>query len=220
MTSWPRRRVVQIAIVALAYYGAARLGMLLQLPGTIGSPVLPASGIGLAAMLLAGPVVWPGVLAASFLANLSALPFSAAGLAAAAAIALGNVAEPLLAVLLIGRVSRSLDPFSKARDAIWYVLVAIVAGLLAATNGATALRFAGLIGPDLYRSTWLGWWVGDITGMVILAPAIYAWTQRSSTFTMARLLEAAALAAATVLVGELTFGGSAALPHIAARPIS
>jgi hypothetical protein len=105
MTKSPRRRLVQMALVAVACFGAAQLGRLLQLPGTSASPVSPASGIGLAAMLLAGPAVWPGVLAAAFLANATTLPFSAGGLLAAAAIALGNVAEPLVAVWLIGRVS-------------------------------------------------------------------------------------------------------------------
>jgi two-component system sensor histidine kinase/response regulator len=218
MTAWPRRRVVQIAVVALAYYGAARLGLLLQLPGTVVSPVSPASGIALAAMMLAGPAVWPGVLVAAFLANASTVPFSVAGLAAAAAIAVGNVAEPWLAVLLIGRVSPSLDPFSRARDAIWFVLVIAAAGLVAALTGATVLRGVGLIDPSLYRSTWQAWWIADTAGMVILAPAIYAWAQRTSTFTRARLLEAAVLAGVTVLLGDLTFGGTEGSPFGAARP--
>src|SRR5207244_1582832 len=43
------RWACKLAVVAAAYYGAARLGLLLQLPGTSASPVWPPSGIGLAA---------------------------------------------------------------------------------------------------------------------------------------------------------------------------
>ena len=84
--------VAQTAVVGVLYYGAARLGLLLQLPGTNASPVWPPSGIGLAAVLVLGWRVTPGILIAAFLANLltlkpdedgSTLP----GLSAAAGIA-------------------------------------------------------------------------------------------------------------------------------------
>src|SRR3954471_23146661 len=86
----------KLAAVAVLYYGAARLGLLLQLPGTNASPVWPPSGIGLAAVLLIGLRVWPGILLGAFLANLLTLSEDAptgTRLLAASAIGVGNTLE-------------------------------------------------------------------------------------------------------------------------------
>jgi integral membrane sensor domain MASE1 len=214
----PSRQLLEIIAVGVVYYTAARLGLLLQLPGTNASPVWPPSGIGLAAMLLFGTRVWPGIAAAAFFANLLTLPFTSAGLLAAAAIAAGNTVEQLVAVSLIRRVSPALNPFECARDALWFVAAALASCLIAATNGATVLRLSGIIGPQLYRSAWLTWWVGDFAGMVILGPALYACGRRPRIdWSSARMLEAAGLAVTAVLVGELVLGNWTTVPFVASQ---
>src|SRR5690348_17573149 len=102
--------------VALVYYAAARLGLLLQLPGTNASPVWPPSGIGLAAVLLFGLRFWPGIALGAFLANLHTLPPTQAGFLAAAAICVGNTLESVLAFLLLRRLVPAESPFDRPRD--------------------------------------------------------------------------------------------------------
>ena len=85
--------LLQIAGVAALYYGAARLGLMLQLPGTNASPVWPPSGIAFAAVLIWGYRVWPGVTIGALLANLVTLPPTAAGFQASAGIMIGNTLE-------------------------------------------------------------------------------------------------------------------------------
>src|SRR5438309_1158190 len=82
--------------LAATYFGAARLGLMLQLSGTNASPVWPPSGIGLAAVLLFGLRAWPGIALGAFLANLLTLPPTTAGLSAAGAIAVGNTLEQVV----------------------------------------------------------------------------------------------------------------------------
>src|SRR5215475_8176089 len=73
----PPRRLVSRAsrwfartlLVAIAYYAAGRLGLLLAIPPGYASAFWPAAGIALAAVLIWGNRVWPGISLASFLAN-------------------------------------------------------------------------------------------------------------------------------------------------------
>jgi CheY-like chemotaxis protein len=68
--SSPLALAVKVLGVAVLYYGAARLGLLLAIEGTNASPVWPPSGIALAAVLLLGYRVWPGIVLGAVLANL------------------------------------------------------------------------------------------------------------------------------------------------------
>src|SRR6266849_11011761 len=65
----PTRRVIEIAGIALLYYGAASLGLPLAWGNTDASPVWPSAGIAFAAVLWLGSRVWPGVAVGAFLAN-------------------------------------------------------------------------------------------------------------------------------------------------------
>ena len=59
-----------ILMLAAANSPTARLGLLLVIPGGHVTSVWPPSGIALAAMLLCGRRVWPGIWLGSFAANL------------------------------------------------------------------------------------------------------------------------------------------------------
>src|SRR4051812_17075279 len=61
----------QVALLAVVYWACARLALLLAIPPGYASPIWPASGIALAALLVLGRRLWPGVLAGSLAANLT-----------------------------------------------------------------------------------------------------------------------------------------------------
>ena len=65
------RLALQVAVVAVAYYASGRLGLLLAIPPGYATAVWPASGIALAAAVLAGPRVLPGVALGSFALNIA-----------------------------------------------------------------------------------------------------------------------------------------------------
>lgn len=199
---------MKIVAVAAAYYVAARVGLLLQLPGTNASPVWPPSGIGLAAVLMLGWRVWPGIAIGALLANLLTLPFSTAGFLASAGIGVGNTLEHVVALLLIRALVDRESPFEHAADVFKLVLTAGVACAVASTTGATSLWLAGIISGKLFQTVWFTWWLGDTAGMLVIAPAIYCWwRQPRPGLSAARLVELFALALVTVAVAELLFGG-------------
>ena len=110
--------IFRAAAVFVAYFVAGELG--LAVPFTSGnvSPVWPASGIALAAVLLCvcvcGYRVWPGIAAAAFLLNfLTPIPAPAA-----AAIAVGNTSGALLAGYLLNRVPGFQRSLTRLRDAL------------------------------------------------------------------------------------------------------
>src|SRR6266550_2288483 len=60
---------LQIAVVALSYLVAARVGLALDAVSGFATLVWPASGIALAAILLGGFELWPAIAIGAFLAN-------------------------------------------------------------------------------------------------------------------------------------------------------
>jgi PAS domain S-box-containing protein len=213
------RHAIELTIVCVAYYAAARIGLVLQLPGTNVSAVWPPSGIGLAAVLVCGLDVWPAIAVGAFLANLLTLPTTWAAFGAAGGIAAGNTLEHVAAFLLIRRLGPSLDPFSQTRHAFWFVACAVISCLIAATTGATTLLLSGIINVDRYRSVWLTWWVGDGAGMVILAPALYAWMKKPRLSLPAReWSELLGVLTVTVVLGEVIFGGWSWGGSVSPRP--
>src|SRR3954465_4214448 len=83
--------VLLAAGLAAVYFIVARVGLRIHAVGGFATLVWPPSGISLAALLVLGPRLWPGVAAGAFLANLAtgAPPLVALGIAA------GNAGEAL-----------------------------------------------------------------------------------------------------------------------------
>ena len=82
-----------IALLAAVYFLAGRLGFLASAVHPVVSSAWPPSGIALAALLLYGKRLWPGITIGAFVVNVTG------GIAplAAASIAVGNSLEGLLA---------------------------------------------------------------------------------------------------------------------------
>src|SRR5262245_47544295 len=92
-------RAVEIGAVALAYFLAARLGLLLALHYKNISPVWPPSGVAMAALIAWRVRPWPGLAIGAFLANYSTgLPLQTSFV-----IAVGNTLEGLLCANLLRR---------------------------------------------------------------------------------------------------------------------
>src|ERR1041385_498703 len=123
------------ALLAVAYYTAARLGLVLQLPGTNVSPVWPPSGVALAALLAFGVQLWPGVVVGAFLANFLTLPFGTSGLLASIAIAIGNALEQVTAWLLLRRLVGTQNFFDQVRSVFWLVAATVFSCTLASAIG-------------------------------------------------------------------------------------
>src|SRR5262249_41153937 len=63
---------LQMAFLAAFYFGAARLGLTMAFVAEQVTAVWPPTGIALAALLLFGYRLWPGIALGAFLANVTA----------------------------------------------------------------------------------------------------------------------------------------------------
>src|ERR1700730_3664682 len=137
----PAREFFRLALVALAYWLAARLSLNLALVHGQVTPIWPPTGIALVAFLLIGRRAWPAIALAAFAVNLPIRP-SPVG---AAIIAAGNTLAPLVSVGLLRRVGfhRELD---RLQDAIAIILVGALASMtISATIGSSVLLLWGTI---------------------------------------------------------------------------
>src|SRR5262245_41591498 len=155
-----------VVLVGAAYYLGARLGLSLSLVERNVTPLWPPSGIALAAFLLLGRSVWPGVALAALAVN---LPIST-GPVPALLTAVGNTLAPLVAAIVLERVGfrRQLD---RQRDALAIVFLGALASMtISATVGALTLLTSGAIGTGELASAWAVWWTGDAMGVLAVAP--------------------------------------------------
>jgi PAS domain S-box-containing protein len=158
-------RTRRCLLLAVAYAGAAQLGFATVGGNDTVSAVWPPAGIAVAAVLLCGRSMWPGIALGAFAANL----LNGAPPHVAAAISVGNTLAPLLA----GAALRKLDvrgSIDRLRDV---VILVVVGGMGAMTVSAT-LGMASLLafGGDAGTHTLLLWWVGDAMGVILVAPFV------------------------------------------------
>ena len=192
------RHLGALVLVGAAYYVGARIGLTLSLVEQNVTPLWPPTGIAVAAFLLFGRSLWPGIAVAAFAVN---LPISEGPLAAAVTAA-GNTLAPLVAAMLLARVGfrRQLD---RRQDALAIVFLGALASMLiSATIGAGTLVVSGAISSDNLVSAWTVWWTGDAMGVLAVAPFLLslALFQELPGWSRARWLEAVSI---LVLAGAL-----------------
>lgn len=157
-------------MVALAYAGAAELGFTLAFATKQVTAVWPPTGIALAALLLWGNRVWPGIWIGAFVSN----AFSAEPVWTAAAVASGNTVAPLLGSFLLRRLGFE-NALDRVRDVLLLVVVGSAAMTISATNGVAQLALAGIIHWNAFAPVWWVWWTGDAMGVLFIAPLLLTW---------------------------------------------
>jgi PAS domain S-box-containing protein len=162
--------VVQISVVALAYFIAGKLG---QATTSIRSsnlgPVWPAYGIALSSILLYGYRVWIGVAVGAFLvAFLSPVShFAAAGQAAGATVA------ALTGAFLLHRVADFHPSLSRLRDALGLIVFgAFGSAMVSASVGVSSLQATHAKAYFGAGSAWVIYWLGDSTGVLLVTPLV------------------------------------------------
>jgi integral membrane sensor domain MASE1/anti-sigma regulatory factor (Ser/Thr protein kinase) len=188
-------------VLALAYFASAKLGLTLAFSNESVTAVWPPTGIALAALVLCGRALWPGVLLGAFLANVTTdVPvYTAAG------IAVGNTLEAVVGATLLDRFGFR-PALLRLRDIFALVVLAgFVSTAVSATIGLASLSIGdSLSGGAL--SAWRVWWLGDMGGDLLVASLIFVlvthWPYRDLPGTAA---EALALMAALVGIGLVVF---------------
>ena len=133
---------LQVALVAVAYYLAGRIGLeLAYLDGAVAA-VWPPAGLGLAVLFLYGPRLWPGIVIGDLLLGDFSTP-----LGTVLAQTVGNTVAVVVAAMLLRRLTDGRAGLERVFDVLALVACALVAALVSAAFGPMALRL-GRRDPD------------------------------------------------------------------------
>lgn len=174
--SWP---ILQVSILALAYFLTGKLAAsMLGLVKAEASPVWPPAGVALAALVLKGRWIWPGLVLGSLLLNCSnslniPLPVITTS-------ALSVTLQALIGEAFLERI-RFSPRLEQLRDVFGLVTgAAFLSTLLGSTFSNLS---ACLFGWTEWSSFWRNWWtlwLGDSMGILVVTPALFMWNSCSS----------------------------------------
>src|SRR5438093_4061582 len=192
------------ATVAAIYFIAGKLGLRLALVHPSATAVWPPTGIALAAFLIFGYRVWPGILLGAFLVNIT----TAGNVATSIGIAIGNTLEGLVGCYLVRRFARGTRAFEQPQDIFKFaVLAGLVSTAVSASIGVTSLAVAGFAPWSSYPTVWLTWWLGDAAGALVVTPFLVLWSNDPRiSWRGRRLAEVGLLLVSVILVGSFVFG--------------
>ena len=203
------RYLTTVSLLAAGYFAAARLGLVFAIPPGNATAVWANSGLALAALLLLGTRVWPGIWLGAMLAN----ALTAVSLVTATAMATGNTLEVLLAAWLFLHFLRVDDPFQRVEDAFLFAGLAAVSSVVAALVGASSLALGGSMAWSQFAANAGTWWLGDVTSLLIICPLLLALRQpRRQPLLLGQKLELTILFALVVVASQGIFGGGLSEP--------
>jgi signal transduction histidine kinase/integral membrane sensor domain MASE1/ActR/RegA family two-component response regulator len=197
-----RSTLVTTIAIAAAYWAAAKLGLSLAFEAEQVSAVWPPSGIALAALFVFGVRAWPGVALGAFVANVTAHE----PVATAAGIAVGNTLEAVAGATLLAAFGFR-PAIDRVRDALSLLVFSAGAStMLAAAIGVTSLCLGGVKPWTAFPTLFRVWWLGDASGVLVVAPLLLTWPSlRRFARERRRLGEAIALCASLLIVGCFVF---------------
>jgi diguanylate cyclase (GGDEF)-like protein len=175
-------RLLKVVALTFGYCLTGGLGLSVAIPPGYATAVWPPSGIALAAVLLWGPRVWPGIWLGSFLLNVwvawsANADFSATNLVIAAGIGVGSTLQALLGAFLLQRWVGVGRLFESGPAVLRFAAIATLCCLLAPTWGVTTLHLAGAVDFAGYFDSWRTWWLGDLIGVLVITPVLLTWRE-------------------------------------------
>src|SRR5437868_13935947 len=116
----PIAYALKLAMVSFIYFFTARFGLRLESIEGVATSVWPPTGISLAALLLFGYELWPGIFLGAFFANHSVGQLWSVSLG----IGIGNTVEALLATYLLKIWAKFDCLLSRLRDVLGLIFLA------------------------------------------------------------------------------------------------
>jgi PAS domain S-box-containing protein len=201
----------RMAGVAAVYFAAGKIGLSLALVHPSASAIWAPSGIALAALLLMGVRLWPAIFVGAFLVNET----TAGSLVTSLSIASGNTLEAVVGSYLVTRFAHGRKCFDQVGGIFKFAALAgLCSTTVSATIGVTSLSLAGFAPWAGYGSIWLTWWLGDATGVLVIAPPIVCWASDHSLADLRRrYLEAGSLLLAVAATGIIVYFGLIPFPE-------
>lgn len=199
------KEYVLAASFAAAYFVVGKFFLKLAVVHPSASPVWPTTGLTLAAFLLLGYRIWPGILLGAFLVNVT----TAGSVFTSVGIAMGNTLEGVAGCYLVSRFANGRKAFEKTHDVFAFTfLAALLSTTLSSTLGVTSLALGGYAQWAEYVPIWRTWWLGDAVGALLATPLLLIWIAKPRPeWKPLRLLHAVLLLSLLSAMGWVVFGG-------------
>jgi diguanylate cyclase (GGDEF)-like protein len=200
-----REDLAIVAVLAVVYFGTAKLGLRYAFVNPSATALWAPTGITLATFLIFGVRVWPGAFLGAFLANLT----TAGTVITSISIATGNTLEGIVGCYLVGRFARGPQAFERAQDIFKFAFLAGMASTaISATVGVTSLSLAGFADWREFGSIWRTWWLGDGVGAVVVTPLVLLWKENPRlNWAREQIVELALLFLGLFFTASIVFGG-------------
>lgn len=199
--------LAQVCLLAGVYFATAKLSLVFAIPPGYATAVWPPSGIALAATLLFGNRIWPGIWLGAALVNYTVN----SSLFAAVMIGTGNTLEAIAGATLIRYLIGIPYRFERGEDVVKFVALAALSATIAATVALVPLAFANSLSWRELFWNWLTWWQGDATGIIIMAPLVLSWCIRDAgAWTPPKKLEGIGFGLLLLIAASVVFGNVAA----------
>src|SRR6266487_3093900 len=193
-----------IGILTVVYFIAGKFGLMLASLHASASPVWPAAGVALAALLVLGYRVWPAIFVGAFLVNVT----TTGNVATSLAVASGNALEAVCGAWLVNRFAGGTTVFDRPQGVFKFAVAAVVSAIISPVFGVTSLALAGSADWANYGSIWLTWWLGDTTGDLLIAPSVILWSITSKRrWNRREAAEVGILLLMLFILSEVVFGG-------------
>jgi signal transduction histidine kinase len=172
----PLETVALAALLTAVYVATGKGGLALATVTRSITLVWPPTGLSLAALVIFGRRLWPGVLAGAFVVNVLT---PGVAVPTALGIAIGNTLEAVLGAYLLER-SGFEKSLGRVGDVVKLALLAGAIGALpSATLGTASLWLHGVLDASGVARAWAEWWTGDALSDLIVAPILLAWASPS-----------------------------------------
>jgi signal transduction histidine kinase len=193
-----------IAVLTIIYFIAGKLALQVAFLNASASPVWPSAGIALAALLVLGYRTWPAIFIGAFLVNFT----TAGNIATSLGIATGNTLEAVCGAWLVNRFAGGATIFDRAGNVFKFALAVTISTLISPSFGVTSLTLGGFAPWSNYNAIWLTWWLGDVTGDLVMAPLVVLWCIGATRrWTRGEIVEVSLLFLGLIFVAEISFGG-------------
>ena len=192
------RYVVAVALTALTYYVAGRIGLKLLYLDAVAA-LWPPAGLGLAVLFIYGVRLWPGIVIGDLFLGDFSTPTGTV-----LAQTLGNTVALVAAALLLRRLTNGRGSLERVTDVLAFVACALVAALVSAAFGPAALRLGDVIAPDDLTRVFRTWTLGDAAGALVVAPVILTWASSGVRgFGRRQIIEGAVVLVLLVVLATL-----------------
>lgn len=194
-----------ISALALIYFIAGKLSLQLAFLNASASPVWPPAGIAIAALLVLGYRVSPAIFVGAFFVNF----LTAGNILTSLGIASGNTLEAICGAWLVNRFASGARVFGRPQDVFKFALAALVSTTVSPAFGVTSLAVGGFAQWASYGPIWLTWWLGDASGVLVMAPLLLLWSVPASQrkWNRAQAIEVTILLLLLVALAGTVFGG-------------